>query len=71
MKDEKKLKISKDSRPRKMRKLYHCSEKNKDPRVTITRAGTLAPIDYPAYPPELELPENNEEIVFYDVPTVS
>ena len=40
-----------DSRPRKLRKLYQCSEKNKDLGVTITRAGTLASVDYPAYPP--------------------
>ena len=53
-----------DSRPRKLRKLYQYSEKNKDLGVTITRAGTLAPVDYPAYPPESELPEDNEEDVF-------
>ena len=45
-----------DSRPRKLRKLYQCSEKNKDLGVTITRFGTLNPVDYPKYPPELELP---------------
>ena len=62
-----------DSRPRKLRKLYQCSEKNKDLGLTITRFGTLNPVDYPKYPPELELPEyeDNEEIVFYDAPTVS
>ena len=60
-----------DSRPRKLRKLYQCSEKNKDLGVTITRAGTLAPVDYPDYPPKLELPEDNEEIVFYDAPMES
>ena len=43
----------------------------KDLGVTITTAGTLALVDYPAYPHELELPEDNEEIVFYDTPTVS
>ena len=33
----------------------------------ITRAGTINPVDYPCYPPELELPEdNNEEDVFCD-----
>ena len=37
----------------------------------ITRAGTLAPVDYPGYLPELELPEDNEEGVFYDAPTAS
>ena len=62
-----------DGRPRKLEKLYQCSEKNKDSTVTITRAGTLAPVDYPAYPPKLELHEykDNEEDVFYDAPTES
>ena len=60
-----------DSRPRKLGKLYQYSEANKDLGVTITRAATLAPVDYPAYPPELELSEDNEEDVFYDAPTVS
>ena len=62
-----------DSRPRKLRKLYQCSEKNKDLGVTITRFGTLNPVDYPKYPPELELPEykDNEEIVFYNTLTAS
>ena len=62
-----------DSRPRKLRKLYQCSEKNEDLGVTTTRFGTLNPVDYPKYPPELELPEykDNEEIVFSDAPTAS
>ena len=60
-----------DSRPRKLGKLYQYGEKNKDLGVMITRAGTLAPVDYSAYPPELELPEDNENIVFYDAPTAS
>ena len=36
----------------------------------ITGAGTLAPVNYPAYPPKLELPEykDSEEDVFYDTP---
>ena len=46
-----------DSRPRKLEKLYRYSEANKDSRVTITRAGTLNPVDYPRYPPELRLHE--------------
>ena len=52
-----------DSRPRKLEKLYQYIEKNKDSGVTITRARTLTPVDYPAYPPELELHEyeDNEE----------
>ena len=60
-----------DSRPRRLEKLYQRSERNKNLGVTITRAGTLALVDYPKYPPELELPEDNEEIVFYDAPTAS
>ena len=46
-----------DSRPRKLRKLYQYSEANKDLGVMITIFGTLAPVDYPTYPPELELHE--------------
>ena len=62
-----------DSRPRKLRKLYQCNEKNKDLGVTITKFGTLNLVDYPNYPSELESPEykDNEEIVFYHAPTVS
>ena len=62
-----------DCRPRKLEKLYQFSEANKDLGVMITRAGTLAPIDYPGYPPELELHEyeDNEEGVFYNAPTAS
>ena len=54
-------------------KLYRYSEANKDSRVIITRAGTLNPVDYPRYPPELELHEyeDNEEDVLYDAPTAS
>ena len=59
-----------DSRPRKLEKLYQSSEKNKHLGVTITRAGTLAPVNYPGYLPELELQDNedNEEDVFYNTP---
>ena len=60
-----------DSRPRKLEKLYQRSEKNKDLGVTITKFRTLNLVNYPKYPPELELPEDNEENVFYDVPTES
>ena len=71
------------SRPRELEKLYRYSEKNKDLGVTITRAGTLALVDYPGYPSKLELPKDgptgpgvavrphNEEDFFYDPPTVS
>ena len=39
----------------------------------ITRAGTLAPVNYPGYPLELESHEyeDNEEDIFYDTPTES
>ena len=39
----------------------------------ITRARTLTPINYPKYPPELELHEyeDSEEDVFCDAPTAS
>ena len=59
-----------DSRPRKLEKLYQSNEKNKHLGLTITRAGTLALVDYPKYPPEWELyeHEDNEEDVFYDAP---
>ena len=50
-----------DSRPRKLEKLYQYSEANKDSKVTITRAGTLAPVDYPGYPPKLKLHEYEVE----------
>ena len=58
-----------DSRLRMLERLYRISEKNKNSGVTITRAGTLNPVNYPGYPPELKLPEdNNEEDPFYDDP---
>ena len=60
-----------DSRPRKLEKLYQYSEMNKDLGVMITRFGTLNPVNYPKYPPKLELPEDNEEIVFCNTPTAS
>ena len=69
-----------DSRPRKLSQLYRISEKNKHLGVTITRAGTINPVNYPGYPPKLELHEyedgpagprvtarpHNEEDVFCD-----
>ena len=37
----------------------------------ITRAETLNPVNYPGYPSELKLPEdNNEENSFYDAPNL-
>ena len=62
-----------DSRPRKLEKLYQSSEKNKHLEVTIARAGTINPVNYPGYPPELKLHEceDNEENVFCDAPTAS
>ena len=62
-----------DSRSRKLETLYQCSEANKDNGVTITTAGTMNPVNYPGYPPELKLHEyeDNEEDVFCDTPTAS
>ena len=62
-----------DSRPRKLEKLYRIGEKNKHLGVTITRAGTINPVDYPGYPPQLKLHEyeDNEEDIFCDAPTAS
>ena len=60
-----------DSRPRKLEELYRYSEANKDSGVTITRAATLNPVNYPGYPPELKLHEyedNNEEDPFCNAP---
>ena len=58
-----------DDRPRMLERLYRISEKNKHLGVTITRAGVINPINYPVYPPELKLPEdNNEEDPFHDAP---
>ena len=59
-----------DSRLRMLERLYRISEKNKNCGVTITRAGTLNPVNYPGYPPELKLHEyeDNEEGPFYDAP---
>ena len=63
-----------DSRPQKLEKLYRCSERNKNLGVMMTKFGTLNPVNYPKYPPELEIIEwdNYEdeiENVFYDAPT--
>ena len=44
-----------DSRPRKLEKLYQISEVNKHLGVTITRAGVINPINYPGYPPQIEI----------------
>ena len=62
-----------DSRPRKLEKLYRCSERNKDRGVTITRAGTLNPVDCPSCSPELELHEyeDSDEDVSCHAPTAS
>ena len=65
-----------DGRPRKLEKLYRCSEKNKNLGVTITKFGTLNPVNYPKYPPELEIIEwgnydDEIENIFYDAPTDS
>ena len=49
-----------DSRPRKLEKLYRCSERNKDLGVMITSFATLNPVNYPKYPPELEIIERDD-----------
>ena len=45
------------------------SERNKHHGVTITSAGVMNPVNYPVYPPELKIPEynDNEEFPFCDV----
>ena len=61
-----------DSRPRKLEKLYQSSEKNKHFGVTITMAGTLAPVNYPGY--LLNWNYMNRGIMrrtLYDAPTAS
>ena len=40
-----------DSRPSKLSRRYQISEKNKHLGVTITKAGTLNPVNYPGCPP--------------------
>ena len=58
-----------DDRPQMLERLYRISEKGKHLGVTITRAGVIDPINYPVYPPELKLPEdNNKEDPFYNAP---
>ena len=46
-----------DSRPRKLRKLYRHSEVNKDIGVMIDSVGIINLVNYPKFPPELELLE--------------
>ena len=53
-----------DSRPRKLEKLDQISEKNKRLGVMIIRAGTLNPVNYPRYPPELKLHEYDEDVSY-------
>ena len=58
-----------DSRLRMLERLYRISDKNKNCGVMITRAGVINLVNYPSYPPELKLPEdNNEEDPFCDAP---
>ena len=58
-----------------LKRLYRISEKNKHLGVTIDSVGIINPVNYPGYPPELELPEdnnnNNEESPSCDVPMAS
>ena len=46
-----------DSRLRMLERLYRISEANKNCGVTITSTGVINPVTYPAYPPELKIPE--------------
>ena len=46
-----------DNRLRMLRSLYRFSEKNKKCGVTIDSVGIINPVNYPAYPPELKIPE--------------
>ena len=46
-----------DSRLQMLERLYRISEANKNCGVTITRAGVINLVTYPAYPPELKIPE--------------
>ena len=59
--------------PRMLERLYRISEKNKHLGVTITRAGSPNPVNYPGCPPELKLHEHedNEENPFHDAPMAS
>ena len=58
---------------KKLGKLYRISERNKHTGGTITSAGVMNPVNYPVYPPELKIPEynDNEENPFCDAPTAS
>ena len=40
-----------------LERLHRISKKNKHLGVTIARAGIINPVNYPKYPPELEIPE--------------
>ena len=56
-----------------LKRLYRISEANKNCEVTITSAGVINPVNYPVYPPELKIPEynDNEENPFYDTSMAS
>ena len=62
-----------DEKLKKLGRLYRISERNKHNGVTITSAGVINPVNYPVYPPELKIPEynDNEENPFCDAPTAS
>ena len=49
-----------DERLKKLGRLYRISERNKHTGVTITSAGVINPVNYPVYPPELKIPEYND-----------
>ena len=60
-------------RLQKLGRLYRISDRNKRTGVTITSPGVINPVNYPVYPPELKIPEynDNEENPFCDAPTAS
>ena len=58
-----------DSRPKMLRRLYRCGQKNKHLGVTITSCGALNVINHPKYPPELGIKEESE--IHYDTPPIS
>ena len=64
---------SADRRPKMLRGVYKCGQRDKHLGITITSFDAFDEINLPKYPPELEYPEykeiedNNE--IYYDAPT--
>ena len=51
-----------------LERLYRISEANKNCGVTITSAVVINPVSYPAYPPELKIPEYEDPKDFVNPP---